>query len=321
LSGTNLPAFEALAGQLAIAIQNAALFSETEQARIEVESQVHRLTEHGWQDFLDAIEHGEKLGFAYDQSNVVRLEGEDILMASTEGFNTPISVTGTKIGEFQFANEPDRIWSAGDTELIDSTATQLAQHIENLRLLAQAEKYRNEAENAVRRLTREGWDTYIQAHTEETLGFTYDLNEVHPLDEGGNVQPLNMVQPLKVQDEVVGELSVNTPDGAQNDANELISAVAAQLSAHIENLRLSISNMSLLKSTEQRAQREQTLRQITNALRSSTDPTTIMRTAVRELGSLLGRKTVVQLSNPVQASQAGSAVIDPNRPDSSADQS
>ena len=45
LSEVYLPAFETLAGQLAITIQNAALFSEVEQARSEVEAQVHRLTE------------------------------------------------------------------------------------------------------------------------------------------------------------------------------------------------------------------------------------------------------------------------------------
>jgi GAF domain-containing protein len=224
-------------------------------------------------------------------------------------------VTGTKIGAIQLTHEPEHTWTANETELIQATAVQLAQHIENLRLMAEAEKYRAEAEDAVRRLTREGWDEYLQADGKETAGFAYDLNEVHPLSERGNSYPSETTRPLAVRNEIVGELSINTGEGSQAGANELLSAVASQLSAHIENLRLSLSNMSLLKSTEARAQREQTLRQITSALRSSTNPATIMQTAVRELGNILGRKTVVQLLTPERTDQAASTVQDANDSD------
>ncbi|MBU1880011.1 MAG: GAF domain-containing protein, partial [Chloroflexi bacterium] len=50
-----LPAFEALAGQLAVAIQNANLLAETEQARAEVEKQAARLVRTGWNEYMDAI--------------------------------------------------------------------------------------------------------------------------------------------------------------------------------------------------------------------------------------------------------------------------
>ncbi|HLB49263.1 MAG TPA: GAF domain-containing protein, partial [Anaerolineales bacterium] len=43
LTGENLPAFEALAGQLAVAIENAALFAEAERARAEIEAQARQL--------------------------------------------------------------------------------------------------------------------------------------------------------------------------------------------------------------------------------------------------------------------------------------
>ena len=112
-----------------------------------------------------------------------------------------------------------------------------------------------------------------------------------------------MIQPLTIRDEVIGEFSINN-EGDQDGASEILSAVTELLGTHIENLRLSISNMSLLKSTEERAQREQMLRQITNALRSSTNPATILRTAVRELGSILGRTTVVQLASDKPVAQA-----------------
>jgi hypothetical protein len=45
----------------------------------------------------------------------------------------------------------------------------------------------------------------------------------------------------------------------------------------------------------ERAQREQILRQVTSAVRGSTDPEIIIRTAVRELGSIFGRNTMIQI--------------------------
>ena len=492
LNESNLSTFETLAGQLAIALQNAALFAEAQQARSEIEAQVHRLTEHGWQEFLDGIERGQKIGFAFDQTGILPLKEDALTLPIQQALNTPITVTGTKIGTIQLARETESPWTTAETELIQVTADQLGQHIENLRLLAQADQYRSEAENAVRRLTREGWDSYLQEHREEPVGFAYDLNEVSPLDESEKDNQAAITRPLAVQNEIVGELSINTGENHQAGANELLSAVASQLSAHIENLRLTqqtqialnetetlykasaelntattydeildvlrgftllghetmnvsvnlfdrpwssseeptwiktlarwtavspratsdqyrlsdfplarqllqpdaptlietvvgdprmddnarrlyavqfgaqstifvplvvggqwlgylnamyehptsfpeaevrelmalsaqaavaINNMRLLLLTEERAQREQALRQITNALRSSTNPATIMRTAVRELGNLLGRKTAVQMLTPEQANQAEPAISDGNESASPANQS
>ncbi len=77
---------------------------------------------------------------------------------------------------------------------------------------------------------------------------------------------------------------------------------------------VAINNIRLLMMTQERVKREQSLREITAAVRSSTNPVTIMRTAVRELGNMLGRKTVVQLSAPEQANQTESAANDGNEP-------
>ena len=157
LNETNLTAFEALAGQLAVAVQNATLFNQAETARTEVEEQSRRLTLEGWQDFLDAVERGEKLGFVFNQNEILPATGippadQANTLAST------IKITGAEVGEIRLADEPNRIWTAAEFRIVQTTAAQLGQHIENLRLLGQAEKYRHEAEAISRRLTREGWE-------------------------------------------------------------------------------------------------------------------------------------------------------------------
>ena len=68
----------------------------------------------------------------------------------------------------------------------------------------------------------------------------------------------------------------------------LLEAVGRQLSFAIENAYL-------FNATQTRARHEQTLREITARVRNSTDPDTIVRTAVRELGQALGRSAFIRL--------------------------
>jgi GAF domain-containing protein len=82
----------------------------------------------------------------------------------------------------------------------------------------------------------------------------------------------------------------------------MLQAVGHQLGFAIENARL-------FEQTQRAAQREQTLREITSRVRSSTDPDAIARTAIRELGLALKRQTFIrlgdaeQLRKPPQANQ------------------
>jgi signal transduction histidine kinase/putative methionine-R-sulfoxide reductase with GAF domain len=248
LNESNLAPFETLAGQISIAIQNANLFAEAEEARSEVQAQVRRLTERGWQEFLDAIERGQKVGFAFDQQDVVPLQANDLSESTIENaLNVPITVTNEQIGVIQLGDELNRVWTGRETEIVQAAARQLAQHIENLRLLAQADRYRNEAEQSARRLTHEGWDVYLQSRGEQASGYIFDLNQVQPLAKSSNgISGEILKYPLVVRDEAVGELTVDS--AAHSDgAAEIIAAVAQQLSGHIENLRL---NEELQKRAE-----------------------------------------------------------------------
>jgi GAF domain-containing protein len=186
-------------------------------------------------------------------------------------------------------------------ELVNAVARQVSQQIENLRLLDSAERYRAEAEGASRRITREGWKDYTDANTAKGLSYIYDLKEVRPLKVGDQLAEESALSlPLKVRDETVGKLVIQGLGADDSEALELANAVAERLSAHIENLRLS-------EQTQERAQREQALRQVTSAVRGSTDPATILRAAVRELGTLLGRKTVIRLETAREEQASGSS--------------
>jgi len=288
LNQDTLPAFETLAGQLAIAIQNANFLAETQRARAELEAQARHLTHTNWVDYLDAVHQPEEIGFVYQQNQIAPLKRDE--QAKDDALIAPISITGESLGNLVVEMEGQSPIARVD-ELINTVARQVAQQIENLRLLDNAERYRAETEQASRRQTLEGWKDYAEANIAKGLSYIYDLKEVRPLnpDKDSQADASALSLPLKVRDETVGKLVVQGVEKDDNETRDLVTAVAERLGAHIENLRLSEQSLG-------RARREQALSQITSAVRGSTDPATILRSAARELGTLLGRKTIIRLA-------------------------
>ncbi len=229
-----LPAFEALAGQLAIAIQNANLLAETEQARAEVETQARRLVRANWADYQDAIHKPEETGFVFEQNKISVMAQDEAIKENS--LVAPISVTSEPLGNLVVEMEGQSPIARTD-ELVNAVARQVAQQIESLRLLESAERYRAEAEEASRRLTREGWKDYV-ANADKSISYFYDLKEVLPYNNNESQQPEGTVNlPLKIRDETIGKLSFQGISSDDKDSIELANAVAERLSAHIESLR------------------------------------------------------------------------------------
>ncbi|CAG0926660.1 Nitrogen fixation regulatory protein [Thermoflexales bacterium] len=121
--------------------------------------------------------------------------------------------------------------------------------------------------------------------------------------------------PLKIGAQAMGILSVQSYQiNAYNaDTVQLVGNVANQVAIAIQNARL-------FNEAQARARREQTLREITSHVRGSTDPEVIVHTAIRELGTALGRQTFIrlgdagQLGQPPQAREAAPA-SGPGQPD------
>jgi methyl-accepting chemotaxis protein len=234
-----LPAFEALAGQLAIAIQNANLLAEAEQARAEVETQARRLVRASWQDYMDALHRPEQTGFVFEQNQVTPLDSEAASQEQPDALTAPISLTGEQLGSLVVEVEQER-QTPQTVELVKIVARQVAQQIENLRLLETAERYRFDAEQAARRLTREGWEEYFSTKAGQSLSYLYDLNEVRPQepDEAGLNTESALSIPIKVRDETIGKLAILDVDSDNLDVLELVNTVSERLSQHIESLRL-----------------------------------------------------------------------------------
>jgi GAF domain-containing protein len=92
-----------------------------------------------------------------------------------------------------------------------------------------------------------------------------------------------LVVPISLRGETLGALGLHETEGKRrwtDDEIALIEAVADQMALAIENARL-------LEDTQQRAEREQTLSEMTARFTRSLDIDTLLQTAVRDLGQLL----------------------------------
>lgn len=250
LSSENLPAFQALAGQLAVAIDNAALFTEAEQSRLALEEQTRRLTRTNWTEYLDAISRAEHMRYEYHAEAAPATSHQEI--EPSLRMKVPIQITNEPIGFIELDNVASNIWSTDKMNLVQEVATRVAQQVENLRLFAEAEQYRLQAEQAVRRLTREGWESYQQNSENQGDGFIYTQDRVIPAatQKGLIPQEPTHAHPLLIRGEPIGELGLLGTEGIDNETAALLATVAETLTTHIENLRLTEATEAALSQTE-----------------------------------------------------------------------
>ena len=102
--------------------------------------------------------------------------------------------------------------------------------------------------------------------------------------------------PIAVGDQILGAVALQSYTKARvynEHDQDLLMAIAGQTAIALQNARL-------FEQIQRTAKREQTLRELAAQVRSSSDPDTIVRTAVRELGMALGRQTFIRLGDAAQ---------------------
>lgn len=227
---------KAVAQQASLQIQNLRLLAATERSRAEAETATRRFMHEGWDSYLDAIHQNERIGYAYDQASVTSYTDK---LHANGGVQELVKVMDERVGTLYLKPDPNRPLTNADKALVSGVANQIAQQVENIRLLADASRARAEAEEAIRRLTRDNWETFTADHDESGLGFVYDSIQVTPLTDASMPQNVVLTQPLMVRGETVGQLAVAGWKSISPEATQMAASIAAQTSIHLENLRLS----------------------------------------------------------------------------------
>jgi len=178
------------------------------------------------------------------------------------------------IGTIQLEAEADQEWTEETRALVTAVAQQVGRQAENLRLLTETNRYRAEAEQAARRLSGQAWREYLREQKDQVTGFEFTEEMVRVLTEDDwseDVAEVTVRQPLKINNEAIGEFVVSGAD--QNEAQMLLAAIADQLGRHIENIRLAERTESALDQTE-------SLYQIGSALNTATNVDEILHAAL-----------------------------------------
>lgn len=260
----------AVAQQASLQIQNLRLLDATERARAEAESSTRRFMHESWDSYLDGIRNSERIGYAYDQASVT----PTFEPPATDGFlQETVNVMNEQVGSLYLQPDPTHPLTDADRAMVSAIAKQVAQQVENIRLLADASRARAEAEEATRRLTRESWETYAAQKDDANLGFAYDSNQVLPMRSIQTPRELNLTSPLIVRGETIGRLAVANWKEVNPEKADLVSAIAERVSTHLETIRLA-------EELQKRAAELQTVAKLSTTASTTLDPDELLQSVV-----------------------------------------
>jgi GAF domain-containing protein len=205
----------------------------------------------------------------------------------------PLTVGKSIIGVLDVQSTESAAFKTDDVEILSILADQLSIAIENAHLFDEAQKSSAEAQSALRQYTRTDWNRLSRIR--KNPGYRYSFkgveplakSELTPMDIKDNPEKTLVKIPLTIHDEQIGSLGLVLPanKSLSEDEMDIARAIAERVSLSVENARL-------FEETSSRAERERTVAEISNKIRSSNDPEMMIQTALQELQNALGASKV-----------------------------
>jgi signal transduction histidine kinase len=259
----------AVAQQVSLQVQNLRLLAAAERARAEALAANRQFTHQSWESFMDGIRNSERIGYAYDQAAVEPFMDS---VPREHDLQETISVLDEQVGNIFLKTDPSTPLTDQDREMVAAVARQVAQQVENLRLLADAARARTNAEEATRRLTRQNWQSFT-AQKGGMLGYAYNSLHVLPVEQEQVSQDMSFTQPLQVRGEIIGQLAVAGLQDISPETEQLMNSIAEQVGIQVENLRL-------FELNEKRASELETVAVISTTASTTLDPDELLQAVV-----------------------------------------
>jgi signal transduction histidine kinase len=152
-------------------------------------------------------------------------------------------------------------------------AGQLATAVENARLFNEITEAREQLTLQAAASTHDGWERYLE---QQPLNVALDSAE-------GEVSAGSLRQPIAVRGTTIGYMELGAPATDTARAMELTAAVAGQLGAHLENLRLTRQAEQALSEAHERERELAMINRVVTALGESTDLHTSLQIIVDQL--------------------------------------
>jgi GAF domain-containing protein len=211
----------------------------------------------------------------------------------------PLIVGNQVIGALDIQSQSETEIGEENLDVMRTLADQVAIAIETARLIGETRLALSQSQEVYRRYIQQGWSRLASEKRE--IGYRGGSEGIHPLSkavnrtevraalETGNVstaqgQTSALAIPIKLRDEVIGVLDIS----AANPTRRWTSDDRALLQAVADRIALAMENARLIDETSRRANRERTVSDITTKIRSTTDPQSMLQTALEELKQVLG---------------------------------
>ncbi len=164
----DISVFQSMADQLAVALENARLYSQLSEARETIEMLERRMAGEAWRTYSHDRDPGARFGYQIEEDNLAPY-GADAptpmseairsghLIAQEDGdteisLAVPIKVRGEVIGAFGFGGEALEALTEEDIALLEAVADRVGLALENLRLVEQTAR-RAEHEQIINEIT------------------------------------------------------------------------------------------------------------------------------------------------------------------------
>lgn len=246
--------------------------------------------------FEKLLTTGHAIQTQKDQYDELRLE-EIWLPETQSAITAPLKAANRVIGILDVQSDNPGAFRQDDLNIFQIIADQLATAIERTRLADDFSQTMQELERTSGLTTRAGWRDLAGSNRLKNKGYRFDNIRIEPvarltgfateslstgkiISRTGPGTAQTIAIPIKLRGQPIGVVQARLKEGSNERTVETLQLAIERLASALESARL-------YEQASQRADREQAISQITNAIGSSSEYETIMRTTVRELGNLL----------------------------------
>ncbi|MCP4427582.1 MAG: GAF domain-containing protein [Chloroflexi bacterium] len=188
-----------------------------------------------------------------------------LLLDTRSEMAVAITLGDELLGVLDVRSDVLNYFSEADTQVMDTLASQVAVALQNARSFEQSEKTLQELDILTRRLTHEGWESYLDTAMSD-LRYTYGSPPDDNKGAAGSEEENRISLPLKERGAMIGQLTLAEPQTMTDEAVDIVGEVAERLSAHVENLRLTAQTEMALTETAEQARRRALLNEISAQL-------------------------------------------------------
>ena len=219
------------------------------------------------------------------------------LPGTQSAITLPLKTENRITGILDVQSDDPNAFRQDEINILQIIADQLATAIERTLLAEKVNQSLQELERSTSLTTRVGWQSLTNSDRLKNKGYRFDNIRIEPLADPaslakealntGNILSVNghgasheVAIPIKLRGQTIGVVQARIKEGASETTVETLQLA-------IERLAFALESARLYEQASLRADREQAISQVTNAISSSSEYETIMRTTVRELGNIL----------------------------------